>query len=119
MPNMKKEHLNYLLKIISYLYIFIGYSYIILFVSYNIRIQCKPEGWAFMLFKALFGFIAYTAINHILIRRIVKSHKLLIIIEASLFIAMLTLVISDMIYNAYIRGDMPMPIYLSWYLYPY
>jgi hypothetical protein len=116
---MKKEHLNYLLKIISYLYIFIGYSYIILFVSYNICITDKPEGWAIMLFCALLCFIAYTAINHILISRIIKSHKLLIIIEALLFITMLTLVISNFMYESYTRGDMPMPIYLSWYLYPY
>jgi hypothetical protein len=76
-------------------------------------------GWFVMLSCALLCFIAYTAINHILIRRIVKSHKLLIIIEASLFIAMLTLVISNFMYESYIYGDKPMPIYLSWYLSPY
>ncbi len=107
---MKKKHLNYLLNIFSYLYLIIGYSYIIIYISFNIRILAKPEGWAFMLFKALFYFIAYVCINHIFIRRIIKSTKLLIIIEALLFIAMFTLVISDLDYEKHIYDKVDMPI---------
>lgn len=101
---MKKKHQKYLLYILSYLYLFIGFSFIIFYISYNIRITNKLEGWAFMLFNALLCFIAYATINHILIKRIIKSsNKLLIIIEALLFVAMLTLVISDWKYEAYLH----------------
>jgi hypothetical protein len=117
---MKKKYLKYLPKIFSYLYLFMGYSYIILYISYNIRITGKPEGWAFMLFKALFFFFAYVGINHVLIRRIImKSTKSLVIIEALLFIAMLTLVISDMLYELYIYEDVYIPIISSFRLYTY
>lgn len=97
---MEKKPHKYLLYILSYLYIFIGYSYIIYYISYSIRIANKPEGWALMLFFASLCFIAYSTINHILIRKII-SNKLLIIIEALLFVAMLTLVISDFKYEDY------------------
>lgn len=100
MPNMKKKYQKYLLNIFSYLYLFMGFSYIIYYISYNIRIMCKPMGWILMLFYALMYFIVYAAINHIFIRKIV-SNKLLVIIEALLFAAMLTLVISDIMYDAY------------------
>lgn len=70
------------------------------YISYSIRIANKPEGWALMLFFASLCFIAYSTINHILIRKII-SNKLLIIIEALLFVAMLTLVISDFKYEDY------------------
>lgn len=110
---MKKKHLKSLLKILSYLYLIVGYLYIILYISYNIRITNKFEGWAFMLFKALFFFFAYGAINHILVRRVIKSTKLLIVIETLLFIAMLTLVISDAMYELYIYEKITVPIISS------
>lgn len=96
-----KRH-KYLLYLFSYLYIFISFSYIIYYISYTIRITNKPEGWALMLFNALMYFIVYTTINHTIIRRII-SNKLLIIIEALLFVAMLTLVISDWKYEDYLH----------------
>jgi len=101
---MKKKHQKYLLYILSYLYLFIGFSFIIFYISYDIRITNKPMGWAIMLFNALLYYIAYVAINHILIKRIINSsNKLLIIIEALLFVAMLTLVISDLRYENYLH----------------
>jgi hypothetical protein len=48
-----------------------------------------------------------------------KSTKLLVIIEALLFIAMLTLVISDMLYELYIYEDVYIPIISSFRLYTY
>ena len=55
-----------------------------------------------MLFLVLLCFIVYTAINHILIRRII-SNRLLIFIEALLFFSMFTLVISDVRYEQYVH----------------
>jgi hypothetical protein len=109
MTPMKNKLLKYLPKIFAYLYLVIGYSYIILYISYNIRIMDKFEGWFFMLLKALCYFFVYAAINHILIRRIIESKKLLIIIEALLFITMLTLVISDVMYDLHIYEKITMP----------
>ncbi len=94
------KRLNYLRKLLSYLYIFTGFLCIIYYISYNIRITNKPEGWAIMLFNAVLCFIAYIAINHVFIRRII-SNRFLIVIEALLFSAMLTLVISDVRYEDY------------------
>ncbi len=98
------KRLNYLRKLLSYLYIFTGFLCIIYYISYNIRITNKPEGWAIMLFNAVLCFIAYLAINHVFIRRII-SNKFLIVIEALLFSAMLTLVISDVRYEAYLDQE--------------
>ncbi|RLT75348.1 hypothetical protein D7V95_14290 [bacterium J10(2018)] len=98
------KRLNYLRKLLSYLYIFTGFLCIIYYISYNIRITNKPEGWAIMLFNAVLCFIAYIAINHVFIRRII-SNKFLIVIEALLFSAMLTLVISDVRYEAYLDQE--------------
>lgn len=88
--------------IITYLYLFLGYSYIIYFLSYNIRIANKLEGWAYMIAIVLIYFIAYSIINHLFISRLL-SHKLLLIIEALLFVSMLTLVISDFRYEEYLH----------------
>ena len=98
------KRLNYLRKLLSYLYIFTGFLCIIYYISYNIRITNKPEGWAIMLFNAVLCFIAYLAINHVFIRRII-SNKFLIVIEALLFSAMLTLVISDVRYEVYLDQE--------------
>ena len=87
---MEKKPHNYIIYILSYLYIFIGYSYIIYYISYHIRITNKPEGWAYMIAVALIYFIIYSVINHIFISKVL-SHKLLIIIEALLFVSMFTL----------------------------
>lgn len=53
-----------------------------------------------MLCVAVFYFIVYVALNHILIRRVI-SNKFLLMVEALLFVSMLTLVISDMSYEAF------------------
>lgn len=97
---MKKKKHKCLLCILSYLYLFVGFSYIIYYISYNIRITNKLEGWAVMVFVALLYFVVYVAINHILIRKLM-SNRLLMIIEAFLFAAMLTLLISDLNYDHY------------------
>ena len=104
MPNKQMKRPNYLRELLSYLYIFTGFLCIIYFISYNIRIAIKPLGWAIMLFIAVLCFIAYVTINHILIRRII-SNRFLIVIEALLFSAMLTLVISDVRYEAYLDQE--------------
>ncbi len=100
MPNKQMKRPNYLRELLSYLYIFTGFLCIIYFISYNIRIAIKPLGWAIMLFNAVLCFIVYITINHIIIRRII-SNRFLIVIEALLFSAMLTLVISDVRYEDY------------------
>ena len=102
MLNIKKKKHKYLLKLFSYIYILIGFSYIIYFISYNIRIANKLEGWAVMMFNALLYFIAYVVINHTLVRMLI-SNKLLMIIEILLFGAILTLLISDWKYEAYLH----------------
>lgn len=99
---MEKKPHNYIIYILSYLYIFIGYSYIIYYISYHVRITNKPEGWAYMIAIALIYFIIYSVINHIFISKIL-SHKLLIIIEALLFVSMFTLIISDFRYEVYLH----------------
>lgn len=97
---MKKKKIMYLLYLLAYAYIFFVYSYIIYYISYTVRITNKGMGWFSMVFNALLCYIAYAAINHLLIRKLI-SNKLLIIIEALLFVAMLTLIISDLMYDAY------------------
>lgn len=101
MANFKKKRDQYLLYVLAYTYIFIGFSGIIYYISYTIRITNKLEGWAVMLFNALLYFIAYAIINHLITIKTISSHKLLITIEALLFVAMLTLVISDWKYESY------------------
>lgn len=100
MTNAKKRRNKCILTILSYLYLSFGYSYIIYYISYYIRIANKLEGWAFMLFYALLCFVVYVVVNHIFIRKII-SNKLLMLIEALLFVAMLILVISDLRYEVY------------------
>ena len=102
MSNIKLKNFGYLSYILSYLYIFTGFACIIYYISYNIRITNKLEGWAVMLLIALLCFIAYTAINHIIISKIIPN-KLLIIIETLLFVAMLTLIVSDWNYEYYLH----------------
>lgn len=99
---MKKKTQKYLLCILSYLYLFVGFSYIIYYISYNIRITNKPLGWVLMIFYALLFFAVYIAVNHIFIRRVI-SNRLLLLIEALLFVAMLTLVVSDWMYDYYLH----------------
>lgn len=111
MPNIKEKKQKRLSHILPYLYLFVGFSYIIYYISYTIRITNKIEGWALMMFIALLYFIAYVAINHILIKRILPI-KLLIVIEALLFISILTLVISDWnfehyLYLKYLHQNLP------------
>ncbi len=100
--DMKKNIRQNIKYIFAYLYLILGYLCFIYVVSYNIRIANKPEGWAVLLFLVLLCFIVYTAINHILIRRII-SNRLLIFIEALLFFSMFTLVISDVRYEQYVH----------------
>ncbi len=102
MLNMKEKKHKRLLYVLSYLYIFFGFSYIINYISYHIRITNKPLGWVVLLFDTLVYFAVYIAINHILIRKVISS-KLLLMIEALLFVAMLTLVISDLEYEIYLN----------------
>ena len=83
-------------------------------ISYTIRITNKPEGWAYMIAAALMYFIVYSIINHLIISKAI-SHKLLIIIEALLFVSMLTLIISDFKYEEYlhlkyIQSTMPIKV---------
>lgn len=84
------------------MYLILGYSYIVYYISYTIRITNKLEGWAVMIGIVLLYFLAYMGINHILIRRIL-SNKLLIIIDVLLFVTLLTIVISDWEYEAYLH----------------
>lgn len=51
---------------------------------------------------ALLCFIVYIALNHIFIRKTI-SNKTLIIIEVSLFVAIITLLVSDWRYEAYLH----------------
>lgn len=99
---MKMKTRNLIIHVLSYLYIFIGYSYIIYYISYTIRIANKPLGWAFMIAFAIAYFIVYAIINHLFISKIL-SHKLLIIIEALLFVSLFTLIISDIRYEEYLH----------------
>lgn len=99
---MEKKLCNYIIYLLSYLYIVIGYSCIIYFISYYIRVEDEPFGWMVKQCEGLLFFIAYVAINHIFVRRVI-SNKLLIIIEALLFVSMLTLVISDFRYEEYLH----------------
>lgn len=99
---MKRNVRQIVIYILVYVYLILGYSYIIYFISYNIRIANKAEGWIVMLVVALLYYILYIAINHVIIRKII-SNKLLIIIDALLFTAMLTLVICDMNYEHYLH----------------
>ena len=89
-----------ILLYISYLYIIIGFLYLIYYISYTVRIIDKPEGWVLMLIKALLYLIVYSAINHSLIKKTI-SNKLLIIIEALLFLTVITLVFSDIKVEAF------------------
>ena len=100
MASFLKKNKKEILRVLSYLFVVGGFSYIIFFISYYIRITNKLEGWFFMLCIAVFYFIVYIALNHILIRRVI-SNKFLLMVEALLFVSMLTLVISDMSYEAF------------------
>lgn len=102
MANIKNKKHRHILFLLSCLYILIGFSYIIYYISYTIRITNKLEGWAYMLFNAFLCFIAYVTINHILIRRIIPN-KILVTIEVLLFVAILTLIISDAMYESYLH----------------
>lgn len=99
MCNKAQRYTKYLL---SMMYLILGYSYIVYYISYTIRITNKLEGWAVMIGIVLLYFLAYMGINHILIRRIL-SNKLLIIIDVLLFVTLLTIVISDWEYEAYLH----------------
>ena len=99
---MEKKLCNYIKYLLSYLYIVIGYSCIFYFIAYYIRVEDEPFGWMIRQCEGLLLFIAYAAINHILMRKVI-SNKLLIIIETLLFVSMLTLIISDLRYEEYIH----------------
>lgn len=112
--NMRKKTYDYIIYMLSYLYIFVCYSFIIYYISYTIRITNKPEGWVYMIAAALMYFIVYSIINHLIISKAI-SHKMLIIIEALLFVSMLTLIISDFKYEEYlhlkyIQSTMPIKV---------
>lgn len=100
MASFLKKNKKEILRVLSYLFVVGGFSYIIFFISYYIRITNKLEGWFFMLCIAVFYFIVYIALNHILIRRVI-SNKFLLMVEALLFVSMLTLVASDLSYGAF------------------
>ena len=100
MASFLKKNKKEILRVLSYLFVVGVFSYIIFFISYYIRITNKPLGWFFMLCIAVFYFIVYVALNHILIKRVI-SNKFLLMIEALLFVSMLTLVESDLSYGAF------------------
>lgn len=99
---MGKKLRNYVIYLLSYFYVVIGYSCIIYFISYYIRVEDEPFGWMVRQCEGLLLFIAYVAINHIFVRRVI-SNKLLIIIEVLLIVSMLTLIISDFWYEEYLH----------------
>ena len=93
-----KKNKQQIIKYIAYLYLILGYSSIILFLSYCLQTGSKPIGWLLIIAMGLIYFIAYSAINHLLIRKVL-SNRLLIIIEVLLIASMLALIISDGIYE--------------------
>lgn len=67
-----------------------------------------------MIAVALIYFIVYSIINHLLIRKVL-SHKMLILVEVLLFFSMITLIISDFMYEdylhfRYIQSTMPIKV---------
>ena len=102
MSNIIQKYKRSILLGLSYLYLTLAFSYIVFFISYTIRTAVKPIGWAIILFFTLIFFIAYIAINHIIINRVI-TNKLLIIIEVFLFVAILTLIFSDVRYEHYLH----------------
>lgn len=97
---MKKNMRQIIKYFCTYLYLILGYSFFIFYLSYRIRITNKLEGWLVLLIFLLLCFIVYTAINHIVIKRVI-SNKMLIVIEAMLFLSMFILVISDFRYEEF------------------
>ena len=93
-----KKNKQQIIKYIAYLYLILGYSSIIFFLSYCLQTGTKPIGWLLIITMGLIYFIAYSAINHLLISKVL-SNRLLIIIEVLLIASMLALIISDGIYE--------------------
>lgn len=99
---MKRNYVQKIKYVLATLYLLFGYTHIIYYISYTVRITNKAEGWLYMIAVALFRYIVYVIINHVIIKRIVR-HKVILLIEVLLFIAMLTLLISDLMYDHYIE----------------
>lgn len=97
---LKKHRYKILKNILAYLYLFLTYTAIVYYFSFSIRIAIKPLSWFFLVLQMLGYFLLYVLLNHLFIRKVV-SHKIMLIIEALLFIAIFTLIISDLRYEEY------------------
>ncbi len=80
--------------VVCYGYLFLVYIAIVYNFSYQIRIEGKPLGQFIVIPRTLGLFIAYTIINHLILRNVV-SHKILLIIELLLFMTLCALWWSD------------------------
>lgn len=98
MASLSPKHKKVLVRILSYLYVFLGFAAIIFYISFYYRIVEKPEGWAVMLIIALVFFAGYVTLNHKFINRVI-SRELLIKVEVLLFVAILTLIFSDLMFD--------------------
>ena len=100
MASSKLRNKKSILQLLSYLYIYIGFYYMIFLASFRVRLAPKPIGWVLIQLILFVVFIMYVAMNHILIRRMI-SNKLLLIIEALLFVSIGTLIASDVMWETY------------------
>lgn len=100
---MKKDLRKYIYFIITFIYLMLVYSYIVYNFSLYVRITNKPLGWFLLIAQTLMYIIIFAIINHIFIKKIL-SWKLLIIIELSLLITIITLILSDHGYEVYLEN---------------
>ena len=77
-------------KITSYAFLYLAYLGIFYDFAYNAWICVKPISLMLVIFRTFAFWILYVLINHLLIKRILKT-KVLLIFESILFLTLLSL----------------------------
>lgn len=89
---------NSLMKLASYLYLYLTYIAIVFYFSYKGGIlgDYFDIGYLSVILRTLAYFIAYIAMNHLVVIKIVSS-KIVITVEMVLTITLLTMCCSDIL----------------------
>lgn len=89
---MRTVNINTIRKIIAYVYLYIGFSYIIYYFYYHLRVSDTINEFSEMMFFNCISLSIYLLINHLIIKRTIKTNILLIFEYLLLFTELIAFV---------------------------
>lgn len=87
-------------KIIAYSYEYVVFISLMVYYAYHINEASKPLGLFFLSLIVFVIYVVYIAINHLFVKKII-AHKILLIIESLLLVALLSIFYSNIMYETH------------------